>query len=51
MLIETPKDQRDSLMELIVTNTGDQPIDITIKITGDDDDVVEFLVSFFLTLR
>ena len=46
--VETPDDQENSVMELIVTNTGDQPIDVTIKIIFDDDSVLEIPVSYLL---
>ena len=48
MFVETPDDQENSVMELIVTNTGDQPIDVTIKIVFDDDSVLEIPVSYLL---
>ena len=47
VFVETPGDQENSVMELIVTNTGDQPIDVTIKIIFDDDSVLEIPVSYF----
>ena len=48
MSVETPDYQENSVMELIVTNTGDQPIDVTIKIVFDDDSVLEIPVSYLL---
>ena len=48
MFVDTPDDQENSVMELIVTNTGDQPIDVTIKIVFDDDSVLEIPVSYLL---
>ena len=45
MTVTTPEDQESSVMELMVTNTGDNPIDISIVVTLEDGATLSFTVS------